>query len=195
MIAPVRSARSAVWPPAPPPVPPSPTTFIEDSGSRWFDVGSLPGPTTRPTYTVNSGPPATSEVFGVFFTDENFNPLTSSAKFEVKAMTTTVQADWFVEPNEVDTLGASFRLLYCDDPIAPTICRGGTPEQACTTVPCYVVPDVGLCSSGTCTGFQYGTTAAAIITGGSDVGAGAVGASATIGAVKTSIFIEGVTLP
>jgi len=172
----------------------------DDVFSRWYDDGPPippalpPAPTTRPTYSVAVGPPAVSETFGWVFTDDNFNPLTSSAEIAVKSLSDTVTAEVVVGDAMFDALGSTWRLLYCDDPVAPTFCAGGTPENACTTVPCYVVPDVGLCAGGTCNGFGYGTWGQTIITG-ADVGAGSVQMSATIAGVKTPIVIDGVSAP
>lgn len=169
----------------------------DDLASRWWDAGVPPvppAPTTPPTFAGSVGPPATLEIFAIFFTDQNFNVLTSSTAFEVGPVSKNVDAEAIFELSVPDTLGMAYRLLYCDDPLAPTVCAGGTPEQGCATSPCYVVPDVGLCAGGTCGGFSYGVSGTAGISC-SEVGGGLAKASATILNVKTDLLISGTCVP
>jgi hypothetical protein len=170
-----------------------PITF-GNAASRWYQAGAPPAATVQPTFSlVKDG----STTRGLFFTDENFNVLVPATSYAGGSNSDDVSATievfaTTVFPGLAADMGLTYRTLYCDaeDPAAATVCAGGTPEIACTTEPCYAVPDVGLCASGTCNGFTYGRYGAATINC-TDVGGGSVSASATVEGIKTTVSISG----
>jgi hypothetical protein len=160
--------------------------------SRFYETGTppLPTPLAQP-FSVNAEPP-TSDRYGFFFTDQNLNPLTSSTSYTATSgpsVTVSLAGPY----GTADSIGTSFRQLYCDRPTFPASCEDGPAAQACKTSPCYVVWDVGGCSSGTCS-FQYGNSALVTITGkqpGDDI----VFVDATIENVTSSFALAGTCYP
>ena len=111
----------------------------------------------------------------VSFSDENLNPVTPYATYEVKSETGNSTAAVLFAPPSVDNLGMGFTLRYCDKQAGatpPIVC-----SSACTTSPCYVVPSVG----------SYAQSASGVIsiTGGST--------PATTDTVDVSCTIDDVT--
>jgi hypothetical protein len=156
--------------------------------SRFFALGTPPAATPRaPPFSVAVG---ATQSYGVFFADENLNPMSAFTTYAVRSALGNVNPVLVGPDVAIDTLGARFRLLYCDQPQAPATCFEGTADEACRTSPCYVVPDLALCSTGTCTGFIYGNTAEVIIKGVS-VGSDRVEASTAQEGVTTSILLPG----
>jgi hypothetical protein len=128
--------------------------------SRYYDTGTPPDPTPAADLTPDLyiGPPATYVDYGAFLSDAMLNPLTSFATYEASTMTGAAEVK--LEPVLNPYAGPdSFRLLYCNAPAGqkPTLCSDGPVESACRTTPCYVVPEVGLCRTGNCSGLVYGT--------------------------------------
>jgi hypothetical protein len=162
--------------------------------SRFHLGGMPPSPTPlAPAFSVNAEPP-TSMSYDFFFTDQNLNPLTSLATYDVSSGSHVTVA--LTGPfGTVDSIGTSFRQLYCDKPTfsATTSCEDGPAAQACKASPCYVVWDVGGCNSGTCS-FQYGNDAVVTITG-AEPGDDVVWVNATIEDVVSSFGIGGTCLP
>jgi hypothetical protein len=163
--------------------------------SRLSSSGAPPAPTAAAQpFSVVAGPPSTSTSYGVFWTDRNLNPLSAFTTYDIAAVAGNVKVGLTGPDATADALGASFRLLYCDKPQAPTACFAGPVEDACRTVPCYVVPDVGLCSSGSCAGFTYGNRGTVIISG-AKAGDDVVQVSATVEGVKSTMALGGTCLP
>jgi len=161
--------------------------------SRWFapaDAGLLPGPTPLAAFSVKASTPgpATSQSFGAFFTDLNFNPISPKADYAIKADLGNVDVKYTFVPNPVDNLGMGFTQQFCDGspaatpPTAPVNCT-----STCNSSPCYRLTRVG--------GFRYGTIASALITGGANPGTDTVRASATIEAIQTDVTISGTITP
>ncbi len=163
--------------------------------SRWLytgDFGLLPGPTAQPTFVVaGTAPgPATSQTFGLFFADPNFNLPWPSATFALKARNGNVNAQFASLPATVDNLGMTFTKQYCDHPAPPHACNSGPAEIACQATPCFIVPRVAGCDGSTCPGFSYGARGTATITG-VRAGADVVEATSTINNVSTTVLIGG----
>ncbi len=151
---------------------------------RWLattDAGLLPGPTPSVTFSVNSSTPgpATSQMFDVYFADQNYNPMTASTTFGVTPMVGNVSAKYLLEPSLIDNLGMSFTQQFCDaaPPAVPTAC-----SSTCQTSPRYRVTRVG--------GYHYGNLATALITG-ATTGPDSVRATATIQGIVAEGWIAG----
>lgn len=133
--------------------------------SRIYDDVSAAVPNATPAATEAAMTVGELRHYGVFFTDDRFNPLTPEATYNATTAIGNVSAR-LVGPTfgDGDVPPDLFRLLYCDSNVAPYgTCRYGPADAACRgassgTGPkaCYVIPDVANCSSGTCTGFAYG---------------------------------------
>ncbi len=138
--------------------------------SRYYESGTPPDPTPAVPHevSVSVGPPSVYIDYGVFASDAMLNPISPLAKYEVTTMTGKVTAKLDSLINTLPGTG-NFRLLYCDKPAGsdPTQCFDGPVEYACRTVPCYVVPEVGLCRTDNCSGLVYGTNGAIRILPGS----------------------------
>ncbi len=100
-------------------------------------------------------------LYDAFIADAMLNPITPLATYEVSTMTGRASAKLERLTNTFPGTG-NFRLLYCNASAGnnPTTCLDGPVESACKTTPCYVVPEVGLCRTGNCSGILYGTDAA-----------------------------------
>lgn len=163
--------------------------------TRIFGTGVVPDPTPAATpFVASHNSPA---VYGVFFTDALLNPLDASATYSVAS----------VSGIAVPTLGRPvlpfrtppqlFRLLYCDHPQYPATCHDGPAESGCRTAPCYVIPEVGLCLTANCAGFEYGEVASLSIDcakdefGQTKVGPDTVWVSAEVAEYTTSFGISG----
>ena len=152
---------------------------------RWLDpaeAGLLPGPTRTPVRFAVFGStpgPASSQPWDVWYTDRNYNRLSSLATFDVTALYGNVTADFLVTPGLVDSLGMAFTQQYCDaaPPAAPTACYG-----TCRSSPCYRVPRVG--------SYSYGNLAAVLITGGT-AGTDTVWSTATLEGITVGGTIAG----
>jgi hypothetical protein len=174
-----------------PPQPPS-TTALPN-----FTTDNPPGPYTGVLGTT-SGPNgiATSVFPGVYFIDPNFNRLAPATDFAISPLGDGVTAEFVIDPINLDSLGMTFTQQYCNDPASPTTC-----SNVCATAPCYVVTNVGDCAiSGNvhtgCTGFFYGTKAAAIITGACTAkGITNVNATATLNSVISSFSVPVLCTP
>jgi hypothetical protein len=154
-----------------------------------------PAPTAPPTpFLVHAGPPPTSTLFGVFFTDALLNPLDPEAEYLATSAAGNVTASLTVPSLPLRPPPATFRLLYCDRPQLPASCHDGPVESGCRTAPCYVVPEVGFCLTASCGGFAYGQYADLSV-GGSRPGADIVWVSATVADVTTSFSIAGQCVP
>jgi hypothetical protein len=167
-----------------PPVPPSPT---QDASPFLVHPGT-PATSTTPAL------PGSSEFYGVFFTDALLNPLDPSATYTATPAAGHVSASLTTPALPLRPPPALFRLLYCDKPQFPATCHDGPVEAGCRTVPCYVVPEVGLCLTSNCSGFQYGEYAQLAITGGTN-GEDTVWVSATVAHHTTSFSISGQCAP
>ena len=168
-----------------------PATGRDASGneiySRFFTSGAPPAPTPpAPPFSVRAGPPPTSVEYGVFLTDQNFNPLTSIATYSVAPRVGNVSASLFGPLHTVDSMGAQLRQLYCDAPQAPANCHDGPAETACSTSPCYVQWDLG--------SFIYGNPGTVTITG-ARPGPDVVDLATTIEGVTAYLSIAGQCLP
>ncbi len=164
----------------------------DDTASRFYDSGAPPDPTLPPTFHVKGATPgpASTQTFGVYFADENFNQVTSSTAYSIAALGTgIVTVKYQIPPNAVDNLNMTFTQQYCDKPAPPATCG-----NVCSSSPCYVVTNVGNCSPTACSGFAYGNFGQVAVTG---VGAGTdtVQAVATINSVGTAIYMGGDTYP
>jgi hypothetical protein len=136
--------------------------------TRVFDPGIArpPMPTPQPApFAVRAGPPPTSAVYGLFFTDYFLNPLDPSAGYSVASALGNVTASITGPAVPLREPPNLFRLLYCDGPQFPATCHDGPVESGCRTAPCFVVPEVGRCLTDQCRGFQYGRYADLIIEG------------------------------
>ncbi len=129
--------------------------------SRYYQTGTPPDPTPPADLTLDLfvGDPAV--LYPAFLSDAMLNPLTPLATYDVSNMTGAAEAKLVDVTNEYSGSNG-FRLLYCNAPASanPTECHDGPVETACRTAPCYVVPEVGLCRTGNCSGLVYGTDAA-----------------------------------
>jgi hypothetical protein len=130
----------------------------------------------------------------VFFTDDRLNPLSSSATYGVASFIGNVTPKLLGPFLTANLLGESFRLLYCASPSLPSSCSDGPVEHACKTVPCYVVPDVGLCLSAGCAGLITGNPAVLSIQG-VKAGPDTVTVSATLENVTNLLSISGQCTP
>jgi hypothetical protein len=155
--------------------------------SRFYTSGTPPAPTPAPLpFLVHKGPPATTAFYGVFFTDGNLNPLSSVTTFEISALVGNVTATLTEPTHTADSLGTTFRQLYCE-PAASGTCRDGPVDQACVTSPCHLVTDVG-------DAFVYGNYATAAITC-AEEGRDTVIVEATVEGVTNGIAISGECVP
>ena len=172
-------------------------TLGRDLLTRIYDLGGAvpPAPTPPATpFSVVAGPPPTTAFYGVFFTDALLNPLDPGTSYSVAPEANNVLATLTKPALPLRQPPELFRLLYCDKPQFPASCHDGPVESGCRTAPCYVVPEVGLCLTAGCSGFQYGNYADLAIKGvtpGSDV----VTVSATVANFTTSFSINGVVTP
>ncbi len=168
--------------------------------TRIYDLVAPPAPTppapTPPAtlFSVSAGPPPSTEFYGVFFTDALLNPLDPATTYSAAPLVGNVTASLSTPGVPLRPPPALFRLLYCDQPQFPANCYDGPVESGCRTAPCYVVPEVALCLTASCSGFQYGNYAALAITG-SKVGPDTVWVSAKIAGVTTSFGIAGQCTP
>jgi hypothetical protein len=128
-----------------------------------FSSDTLAGPAA--SFMVHLGPPPTTQRLYAFFTDEHLNPPSSFTNYGASS-TKNVSVAMSSGLPVADSLGMSFRLLYCPQQTVTAACEEGPADQACKTSPCYVVPEVGRialngvepCEGGTCEGFDYGTS-------------------------------------
>jgi hypothetical protein len=151
--------------------------------TRLYASGTPPAPTLPAApFSVYAGPPPTTTWYGVFFTDENLNPLTSSVTFGGEAIVGNVTAKLTEPDGTVDSIGESFRMLYCEAS-SPTVCHEGPPDQACTSSRCLVDTEIGKW-------FQYGNHATLSVTC-AKAGPDVVQVSATIEGVSSVFSISG----
>lgn len=148
-------------------------TRVLYTGTPWFGSNPMAGPFSN--YQKTAMDPITGTIadlnvtltpsmfasYDAFITDAMLNPITPLATYDVSTMTGRATANIERISNYFPGTG-NFRLLYCDAPAGnnPTKCLDGPVESACTTTPCYVVPEVGLCRTDNCSGLLYGTDAA-----------------------------------
>jgi hypothetical protein len=108
-----------------------------DQFSRTYLGGLPPTPTPTPSLTVvGATGTSTSQDFGLFFTDGNFNAIGSAADYTLgTAGAAAISARFTVEPSSSDALGMGFTQQYCDQapPGTPTSC-----SSSCQTAPCYL---------------------------------------------------------
>jgi hypothetical protein len=150
--------------------------------------GSPPAGTLPPApFTVFAGPPPTTEQYGVFFTDQHLNPLSSFTTFGAEPVIGNVSASLTDPSGTADSLGTSFRSLYCDRASPPAVCRDGPADQGCVTSPCYLQTDVGR-------SFHYGNFATLSVTC-VNPGRDQVQVLATVEDVTTAFSISGECLP
>jgi hypothetical protein len=185
-----------------------PTPGPTQNHSRLYTSGSPPAPTPTPADFSVVARPASHQDYGVFFTDENLNPLTSFATYDARPTFGMVNALLLGPDHTQDELGISFRLLYCDETIDPStgvlpptaVCFSGPADNACRADPCFVVPDVGLCRPATptqpptCDGFVSGNRGTLRISGLGDetkLGDDAVMVTTEIEGVKAVMWIQG----
>ena len=95
------------------------------------------------TLTLHVGPPATMQPVSVQFADEHLNPMSGFTTYSATTATGHLAATLAISEADMDSLGMSFRLLYCPQPTISAECEDGPAGQACKTSPCYVVADVG----------------------------------------------------
>jgi hypothetical protein len=177
-------------------------TFAVDGSSRntltriyEFGGATPPAPTPAATpFSVHLVPPATSALYGVFFTDALLNPLDPSTAYSVASATGSVQPSLTTPFLPLHSPPDRFRLLYCDRPQFPAACHDGPVESGCRTSPCYVLPEVGRCLTGNCSGFEYGKYADLTVTC-SKVGSDVVWVSAKVAGVTTSFPLTGQCAP
>jgi hypothetical protein len=156
--------------------------------TRLYGYGSPPAPTLPPApFTVLAGPPPTSEQYGVFFTDQHLNPLSSFTTFGAQSVIGNVTASLTDPSGTADSLGTTFRMLYCDKPTAPATCHDGPADQGCRTSPCYLTTEVGQA-------FQYGNHAMLTVTC-ANPGPDQVQVFATVENVTSVFSISGQCLP
>lgn len=162
--------------------------------TRIHDLGGPTPPTPTPDatkFSVLPLPSATTQFYGVFFTDALLNPLDPATVYSATAVAGNVQATLSQPALVLKQPPDAFRLLYCDKPQFPASCSDGPVESGCQTAPCYVVPEVGRCLTGNCSGFEYGEYATLAVKGGETTGKDVVWVSAKVGGVTTSFAIEG----
>ncbi len=181
-------------------------TFNMNTLTRIYNFGGAtpPSPTPpatsfsvqagTPATTTSAGTPPTTEFYGVFFTDALLNPLDPAATYSAAAAAGNVTASLTLLGVPLRPPPALFRLLYCDKPQFPAKCHDGPVELGCSTAPCYVVPEVGLCLTANCSGFEYGEYAELAITG-SRVGSDTVSVSAKVAGQTTTFSISGQCTP
>jgi hypothetical protein len=164
--------------------------------TRVFDLGgAVPLPTPQPApFVVHFGPPATSAVYGLFFTDILLNPLDPAATYSVATATENVQASLIGPALPFRQPPSLFRLLYCDRPQFPAVCHDGPVESGCRTSPCYVVPEVGRCLTDNCSGLQYGAYGNLVVTC-AKVGPDTVWVSTEVAGEKVSFTFAGQCTP
>jgi hypothetical protein len=150
--------------------------------------GSPPSPTLSVApFTVTAGPPPSSEQYGVFFTDQHLNPLSSFTTFGAEAVIGNVTASLTGPSHTADSLNMSFRSLYCDKQTSPAVCRDGPADQGCQTSPCYLTTEIGRW-------FYYGNYATLSVTC-SKAGPDQVQVFATVENVTSAFSISGECLP
>lgn len=158
----------------------------------------LPPNGTSTTPWLDLPPEITQPFYGVFFTDDRYNPLASSTKYEAAAAAGNITVTMVGPDNTVDSLGTSFRQLYCESAAAPHgKCFHGPADSACVPAEtsasraCFVVPDVGGCVNGTCpsNAFTLGNDAYLGLTC-STPSADVVSVTAEIEGVKSALFVN-----
>ncbi len=148
-------------------------TRVLYTGTPWFGANPMVGPFSN--YQKTAMDPITGSIadlavtltpsmfasYDAFIADAMLNPMTPLATYEVSTMTGRATAKLERISNYFPGTG-NFRMLYCNASAGnnPTKCLDGPVESACQTTPCYVVPEVGLCRTGSCSGLLYGTDAA-----------------------------------
>jgi hypothetical protein len=178
------------------------------AGSQFYKIGAPPEPVTASPFSVISSQTAapglaTSDYYAVAFGDRNFNPLATSTGYSVS--TTRGVATAAFAPNPVPPFGLdiSFTQQYCTKPNWEDITSSAMCSNVCpwngdaANSPCYVVTNVGGCTAGVsprsgCGGFAYATTGTVKVTGGALPGIDTVEATATINAVSSKVFLDGV---
>jgi hypothetical protein len=161
---------------------------VATTHSRFVDPtedAKLPGMTTPETFLVNATMPPTSQVFEVFFADDNFNPLTAIANavnYTILSVALKVVPIFSYLPAPSDALGVTFHQRFCDKPSNSGVCT-----STCQTSPCYRVTSIG--------DFKYGTRAGVLITGTMTTGSDTVRATATVAGSAGTVTITGVNDP
>jgi hypothetical protein len=155
--------------------------FLQSGGqelySRLYDQGQPPF-ATPPAAPFNG-----NRVYGVYFADENFNPLSALAKYDAGTYfgNASAKVPLAPEPGGAEPLGAFFRLLYCDQNDAN--CAYGPAPSACTSNVCHVVPEL--------LGFGYGTYFDLVVKC-SQAGPDTAFVTATVNGVLSSLSVNGV---
>jgi hypothetical protein len=165
--------------------------------TRIHDTGGARPPVATPPatpFTVHVGPPATTQTYGVYFTDALLNPLDPSTSYSVATATGNVTATMSAPALPLRRPPDLFRLLYCDLPRFPATCQDGPASSGCRTSPCYVVPEVGRCLTDSCSGFQYGEYATLTVKG-ANPGSDVAWVSAEVTGFTTSFSVAGQCLP
>jgi len=163
--------------------------------SRLYSLGGTtepPAPTSPPTPFALPVPPATAFVdFGAFFTDILLNPPDPSATYQATTLNGLASAQMSTPELPLRSPPDLFRLLYCDKPQFPATCHDGPLESGCVTSPCYEVPEVGLCLTDNCSGFQYGSTGTVKVGPCDASGTETVLVSATVANAVTTFPVSG----
>lgn len=157
--------------------------------SRLYTVGAPPAPTPpAPAFSLLVGGTTS---YGVYLADARFNPISPTATYSAETLTGKTSAKLLGPAPTIDTLGSSFRLLYCGSQTDPATCADGPAASACKTSPCYVVPDVGRCQGGSCAGFQYGSYGELGLTCGKEPGTDTASVVAELNGVRTYLGVKG----
>jgi hypothetical protein len=158
--------------------------------SRIHLAGAPPDPTpvVDSLPPVRPGNPGTTEFFGVYFTDENMNPLTSLSAFGVTSLSGTVDPKLSRPSATVDSIHMGFRQFYCERPDGTGACADGPADQACTTSPCHLVTRVG-------SEYHRGNYARGAITGTLQVGPDLVQVFATVEGVTSTFEVAAICTP
>lgn len=160
------------------------------------ELGVPPAPTDpAPSFDVHAGPPPTVETYDVFFADQHLNPLSGAfTTFDAEALYGNVTPKLTRPSGTADSLGMSFRILYCDGPEAPARCFDGPADPACAEAAaagggdrCYLQTEVGR-------ELFYGNDATLVVTC-AQPGPDVVEVSATVEGVTSSMWISGQCSP
>jgi hypothetical protein len=170
-------------------LPAGPVGAPTQAASRVYDPLSIPSPFT-PAFTPEAaftdvyasrttpapGAPATSQRFGVFMTDLNFNIPNYKTTYGASKSPSNVSftATLNSAPTTADGLGMLFRQLYCDGTL------GGNPASCSTSCDwnvCLRRADIA--------GFQYGPMGSLTVTGGSKFESGCAYVTATLRTTNT----------
>jgi hypothetical protein len=172
------------------------------AGSQFYTTGELPEPVPAAAFSVKGTTPgpATSQTYGVVFTDGNFNSLSPAASFAIQSLGGVASTRFSFSPLPRAGVSMSFTQQYCSQPSLQQVQAGDVCANVCPSSPCYVVTNVGACAAGTsprtgCTGFYYGSIGSAVITGGANLGGDTIQATATVSGVTTPIQVSGNVVP